>query len=75
MKLEKMRIIDLKKELKQRGLKGYSSLKKAQLIAYLSTGIHPLKADTDSQPLQENEIQDPPIDGSTYSPTILSGKK
>ena len=74
MKLEKMRIIDLKKELKKRGLKGYSTLKKAQLIAYLSTGIHPLKTDTESQTLPENEIQDPPIDGAAYSPTILSGK-
>lgn len=74
MKLEKMRIIDLKKELKKRGLKGYSTLKKAQLIAYLSTGIHPLKTDTESQTPQKDKIHDPSIDGSEYSPTILSGK-
>ncbi len=33
---------ELKAELKKRGLKGYSSLKKTQLIEYLSTGIRPL---------------------------------
>jgi len=43
MNFHKMPNIELKKELKRRGLKGYSSLKKALLIEYLSTGIHPLK--------------------------------
>lgn len=33
----------LRAELKKRGLKGYSSLKKAEMIKYLSTGIHPVK--------------------------------
>ncbi len=74
MNLQQMRIIDLKKELKKRGLKGYSSLNKAHLIQYLSTGIHPLKKNSESQTSQENEIQDPAIAGSTYSQTILSGK-
>ena len=43
MNFHEMRNIDLKAELKKRGLKGYTSLKKEQLIEYLSTGIHPLK--------------------------------
>ena len=43
MNFHQMSNIELKKELKKRGLKGYSSLKKALLIEYLSTGIHPLK--------------------------------
>ena len=34
---------ELREELKKRGLKGYSSLKKSQMIEYLSTGVHPLK--------------------------------
>ena len=34
---------ELREELKKRGLKGYSSLKKIQMIEYLSTGIHPLR--------------------------------
>ena len=38
-----MRNKELREELKKRGLKGYSSLKKSQMIEYLSTGIHPLR--------------------------------
>ena len=48
MNFQKMRILDLRKELKKRGLKGYSSLKKDLLIEYLSTGIHPLKNTTET---------------------------
>ena len=43
MNYHQMRNKELKAELKKRGFKGYSSLKKAQMIEYLSTGIHPQK--------------------------------
>ena len=46
----------LKAELKKRGLKGYSSLKKMQMIEYLSTGIHPLKNTQISETAAENGI-------------------
>ena len=42
MNYQQMTNKELKAELKKRGLKGYSSLKKTQLIEYLSTGIRPL---------------------------------
>ena len=42
MNYQKMTNKELRAELKKRGLKGYSSLKKTQLIEYLSTGIRPL---------------------------------
>jgi site-specific DNA-methyltransferase (adenine-specific) len=43
MNYHKMRNKELRSELKKRGLKGYSSLKKSQMIEYLSTEIHPLR--------------------------------
>ena len=67
-----MRNIDLRKELKKRGLKGYSSLKKAQLIEYLSTGTHPLKKTQVPPAIVESEIHDS-SEGIGYSPTIFSG--
>ena len=45
MNYDQMRNKELREELKKRGLKGYSSLRKAQMIEYLSTGIHPLKSE------------------------------
>jgi len=41
MNYQRMTNKELKEELKKRGLKGYSPLKKTQLIEYLSTGIRP----------------------------------
>lgn len=72
MNFHQMRNIELKKELKKRGLKGYSSLKKAQLIEYLSSGIHPLKKTEKSSAIAEGEMPDT-SKGIGYSPTILKG--
>ncbi len=73
MNFHQMRNIDLKKELKKRGLKGYSSLRKAELIEYLSTGIHPLKNPKISPAIAAGDIRDPSSEGPEYSPTILGG--
>ena len=43
MNYHQMKNKELKEEIKKRGLKKYSSLKKAQMIEYLSTGAHPEK--------------------------------
>ena len=43
MNLHEMKCKALREETKRRGLKGYSSLNKAQLIQYISTGVHPLR--------------------------------
>ena len=67
-----MRNVDLKKELKKQGLKGHSSLRKAQLIEYLSTGIHPLKNTETPSPIAESEMHDT-SKGIGYSPTLLKG--
>ena len=64
---------ELKAELKKRGLKGYSSLRKAQMIEYLSTGIHPLKNEQMSATGGENGKHDSISEGIGYSPTIFSG--
>lgn len=73
MNFHQMRNIDLRKELKKRGLQGYSSLRKAQLIEYLSTGIHPLKNPKKAPAIVEGEIRDPSSEGIEYSPTLLGG--
>ena len=72
MNFHEMRSIELRKELKKRGLKGYSSLKKTLLIEYLSTGIHPLKKTETSQENAEDGIHEPPSEDFGYSPTLLS---
>ena len=66
-----MRNIDLRKELKKRGLKGYSSLKKALLIEYLSTGIHPLKKTQISPAIVESEIHTSLAEAIDYSEGIF----
>ena len=43
MNFDQMRDKDLRKEAKERGLRRYSSLNKAQLIQYLTTEVHPLQ--------------------------------
>ncbi len=71
MNFQQMRILDLRKELKKRGLKGYSSLKKEQLIQYLSTGIHPLK-NTRKQPTTvEKKLHGSPPTNTDDSPAIF----
>lgn len=72
MNFDQMRNIELRKELKKRGLKGYSSLRKAQLIEYLSTGIHPLKKTETPSTIAESEMHDT-SKGIGYSPTLLKG--
>lgn len=67
-----MRNKELKEELKKRGLKGYSSLKKAQLIEYLSTGIHPLKDTQITPTLVGRERHDASSGSIGYSPTLLA---
>ena len=65
MNFDQMRDKDLRKEAKKRGLRGYSSLNKAQLIQYLSTGVHPIRPNpvlnpdrgTELTVLSENPIQ------------------
>ncbi len=73
MNYRDLRIGALKAELKKRGLKGYSSLKKAQMIEYLSTGIHPLKQTEASPMVAESEMLDSSPEETEYSPTILEG--
>ena len=55
MSFDQMRDKDLRKEAKKRELRGYSSLNKAQLIQYLTTGVHPLQPKTGLDPGQETE--------------------
>ena len=69
--LHQMKNIELTKELKKRGLKGYSSLKKDLLVEYLSTGIHPLKKQT-SQEINENEVHESYSDRIGNSQTFFS---
>ncbi len=65
MNFNQMRDKDLRKEAKKLGLRGYSSLKKAELIQYLATGVHPIRPkpvlnpDQRAEPtvLPENQIQ------------------
>ncbi len=71
MNFDQMRNIELRKELKKRGLKGYSSLRKAQLIEYLSTGIHPLKKTETFPAIAEGGIHVPSSENAEYSPTLL----
>ena len=46
----------LREESKRRGLTGYSSLNKAQLIQYISTGVHPLQGIAESPSVSETQI-------------------
>ena len=55
MSFDHMRDKDLRKEAKTRGLRGYSSLNKAQLIQYLTTEVHPLQPKTGLDSGQEAE--------------------
>ena len=71
MNFHQMRNIDLRKELKKRGLKGYSSLKKVQLIEYLSTGTHPLKKTQISPAIAESEIHTSLAEAIDYSEGIF----
>ncbi len=71
MNYHQMRNKELREELKKRGLKGYSSLKKTQMIKYLSTGIHPVKKTQISSKIADGEIRDASSGGFRYSPTIL----
>ena len=57
MNLQDMKCKDLRKETKRRGLKGYSSLNKAQLIQYISTGIHPLRRIAEPAFASEKEME------------------
>lgn len=59
----------LRAELKKRGLKGYSSLKKAEMIKYLSTGIHPVKNTQMSL-----EVRDLSSISIGHSPTLFTDK-
>ena len=55
MNFDQMRDKDLRKQAKKRGLRGYSSLNKAQLIQYLSTGVHPIRPNPVLNPDQNAE--------------------
>ena len=72
MNYHQMRNKELREALKKRGLKGYSSLKKAQMIEYLLTGVHPLKDRQISPTIAKSEIHDLPSEGIGYSPTLLA---
>ena len=71
MNYDQMQNKELREELKKRGLKGYSSLRKAQMIEYLSTGIHPLKNEHMFPKVTENGKHDSIAEGIGYSPTIF----
>ena len=75
MNYYQMKIKELREELKKRGLKGYSSLKKAQMIEYLSTGIHPLKNTQVLAPVANGDIREPSSDSIGYLPTLFGGMK
>lgn len=74
MNYQQMRTLDLRKELKKRGLKGYSSLKKAQLIEYLSTGIHPLRDNVQQRTTVERKIHESSNPNVDYSSTFCYDK-
>ena len=57
MNLNEMTCKTLREETKRRGLKGYSSLNKAQLIQYISTGVHPLRCIEESTSMSEKQIE------------------
>ena len=69
MNFHQMRYKELRKEAKKRGLNGYSSLKKVQLIEYLSTGIHPLKNTENSPAVTESKVHAVPSEDIGSSPT------
>ena len=73
MNYHQMRNKELKAELKKRGLKGYSSLKKGQMIEYLSTGIHPLRNTQVSPTVIGDGILNSSSGGIEYSPSIFNG--
>ena len=65
---------ELKAELKKRGLTGYSSLKKAQMIEYLSTGIHPLKGEKGPPSITADVLHDSSqMDGELPVNSIVPG--
>ena len=57
MNLHEMKCKALREETKRRELKGYSSLNKAQLIQYISTGVHPLRRIAESASAAEKQIE------------------
>ncbi|RKU17778.1 hypothetical protein C6500_14305 [Candidatus Poribacteria bacterium] len=58
MNYHQMRNKELREELKKRKLKGYSSLKKIQMIEYLSTGVHPEKNTIDQMDYHQMRIKE-----------------
>ena len=57
MNLHEMKCKALREETKRRELRGYSSLNKAQLIQYISTGVHPLRRIAESASAAEKQIE------------------
>jgi len=68
MNFHQMRDKDLRKEAKKRGLRGYSSLNKAQLIQYLATEVHPLGQISKPTAASEKQIQAAPSEVVGRSP-------
>lgn len=68
-----MRVRDIKEELKIRGFKKYSKLKKVDLIQYLSTGIHPLNKSQKAQQIIQGIIKEP-VEDYGSSPTLFSNE-
>ena len=54
-----MTVRDIKEELRIRGFKRYSKLKRIDLIQYLYTGIHPMKPSQEIQKTLQGLINDP----------------
>lgn len=62
MDLHKMKCRDLREEAKTRGLRGYSKLKKSQLIQYILTGERPLSHIADPTAQLKEQITIPEIE-------------
>ena len=62
MNLHELKCKALREETKRRGLKGYSKLNKAQLIQYISTGVHPHKNIANSTVRLNEQINIPGVE-------------
>ena len=53
MDYENMRVVDLKALAKERGLRGYSRLKKAKLIAFIRDNLQPRARSSPREPIDD----------------------
>ena len=62
-----MKVVELKALAKERGLKGYSKLKKAELITFLQNNLRPTPAPR-TRPPRPTRPHPPPPQMSTWEP-------